>query len=153
MKIPKIILLISVLTLAASCSTFNSKNLESVVASKVIVVNSAIGQFFFTAKEKEKLDEGGYKFEFIIGNPSNAQYEDLVVNVRWGKKPSGKKSKINVKNLKSAKVKIETLKAGQWQEFSVVIPAKNESEMAVLSLIVSSVEGISLSKAEEEMDD
>ena len=149
MKISKIIISLSVLALIFSCTAFKDKELTSIRAKKIITVNSTVGQFLFTVDGKEKV-EGGYKFNFIVGNKNYAQYEGLQLKVRWGKNPAkkGKKSKISTKDLNAENVTLKVLKAGEWQEFSVIIPAKNEEEMEILNLAVFAVDKIALSGLE-----
>jgi hypothetical protein len=140
---------VSLLTLTSCAGINQGRDLTAVESNKVIVVNAAMGQFFFTANGKEKTD-AGYKFNFSIGNKNFAQFEGLNIVVRWGKNPAKKDkkaTKISVDNLKAETFKIATLKAGEWQNFDVVIPAKNESEMEIINLVVSGVEKISLLKS------
>lgn len=148
MKITKITISLISLFLITSCTAFEKRDLTAVEGNKIIVVNSAVGQFFFTANAKEKV-AGGYKFNFSIGNKNYAQYEGLSLKVRWGKNPTkkDKNAKITAGDLKSEDVKISSLGAGEWKKFDVVIPAKNEQDMEILNLVIFAVEKVSLHSA------
>ena len=154
MKVSYNFLIIFFLFITSCASLKQDKNLLSVDANKIIVANSAVGQFFFTVNSREKT-ESGYRFNISIGNKNFSQFEGLSISFKWGAAPIATGNKKDKKSnsaptydLKTENIKISKLAAGEWQDFNVTIPAKSEAEMKIINLTVSGVEKISLNKSE-----
>lgn len=153
MKISNIFKLSALLILVATASCDGKK--ESVETGKITVVNSVVGQFFVVVGDNPEKTNDGFKFDFSIGNKNYADYEDVTLELRWGKNPAkadnaknkkAKEVKVSLADLEKTNIEVAKLKAGHWQKFSVVIPAKEESDMEILNLSLVGVKKISLVK-------